>query len=115
MPVSVPTAVVLQMERRVEVALVLEEAGVAHGVKPGAGLEDIVWMWKSQDSNLACHCAFKSLASSPENPFPLSSALPKCPAIESWGWRGSGGKKLCVTTPASSWGTVGCFSGLWPQ
>lgn len=38
MPVSVPTAVVLQMGYSVEVALVLEKAGVACGVKPGAGL-----------------------------------------------------------------------------
>lgn len=39
MPVSVLTAVILQMGCRVEVALVLEEAGVVHGVKkPGVGL-----------------------------------------------------------------------------
>lgn len=48
MAVSVPTAEGLQMGCRVEVALVLEKAGVVCGVKPGAGLgtvnpENMVW------------------------------------------------------------------------
>lgn len=58
MPVSVLTAVILQMECRVEVALVLEKAGVVHGVKkPAVGLgagDAILSPYKNTEDMVAC-------------------------------------------------------------
>lgn len=57
MPVSVLTAVLLQMGCRVEVALALEKAGVACGVKPGAGLgavDAILTPYKNTEATVAC-------------------------------------------------------------
>lgn len=58
MPVSVLTAVILQMGCRVEVALVLEKAGVARGVKkpgvgPGAG-DALLTSCKNTEDMVAC-------------------------------------------------------------